>query len=193
MSNIDQIVAETRAQQAEADRERQAKVAEDIKNGFRELKLKNGTTALVDPEDYDRVFAYPMRFSMNLSWCAIKENKRTVAAIVSSKNGFRRTIRLQHVVLDIVDSSIHIRFLNGNSLDCRKANLKIGRNIRSELSPNVRFREDLNKWVAQIKVEPGVVGFFASEAEALAAYNEARSAVIKVIAEHKKKFSFVRE
>lgn len=158
-----------------------------------ELQLKGGAVALVDSEDYDRVLTYPAEFTDNLHWCVIKERNRMIAVIRPSGGGFQRTIRLQHVVLGLEDTSIHVRFLNGNSLDCRKENLKVGHSIRSELTPRIRFREKSNEWVATLAVESIYLGFFKEEGEAIKAYHEVRSAVIKVIAEYKKKFSYVKE
>jgi hypothetical protein len=81
------------------------------------IQLTRGFTAIIDPEDAERVEAH--------SWQAHTDGSGLTRARRGVRNGKKvRTEMLSHFILG-AESGAHIRHVNGNSLDYRKSNLRV--------------------------------------------------------------------
>jgi hypothetical protein len=156
----------------------------------RELELEGGIKALVDAEDYNRVSFYPLEFSKNIEWRIQEHNGRKMVILYPSNRSKRERIYLHHFVLGLSDdqSKARVKFLNGNTLDCRKENLVYNKN-RCAWTSDIKFRESDQTWASYVSFDPTLVGRFSSEVEATEARNEVRIAIIKVLTEFKNKFN----
>lgn len=136
------------------------------------IPLTQGKEALVDDEDYDRLAAYKWHFN--------KKNKRGNGYAQRSKhvklgvNSYStKTIYLHGEILRTDEEVDHI---NGNTLDCRKSNLRPAnrtqqmQNTRSRSGSSsgyvgVHIHKLTGKWRAQIRIggKTKSLGLFQSE------------------------------
>ncbi len=170
---------------------------------FRRIKLTRGYFAIVDPEDYAWLSRY--------NWHAHGRGRRPVyAARTLRRNGKSYTLtmhrlimihklnpesRLSGVVLtkteflakmDTLSPDIVVDHINRNSLDNRKANLRLAtprQNMWNRSNPKpsrskykgVCWHKDNEKWVAQIHIDGQQrhLGYFDNEISAAKAYDTA--------------------
>lgn len=150
---------------------------------MRELELNHGVVTLIDDDDYENIKAY--------RWY-IKPFHGVARAYV-----FRKTARSEHpfrkqssiqlhrqiMGLTIGDSRI-VDHINGNSLDNRKCNLRIGTRQQNNWSARLRcdsstgykgvhFKKQKQKYQAYIRHNGRVkhLGFYTLKEEAAEAYN----------------------
>lgn len=136
--------------------------------GVKCVPLANGTWALVDERDYERV--------MQFNWCSYSNGRTTYAQ--------SDHVTMHHFILQKQSEVDHI---NGDGLDNRRDNLRIcthsknGMNRRkhrtktSSRFKGVSFFKPLQKWRAEITIRPNryYLGVFADEVEAAKAYDRA--------------------
>lgn len=141
-----------------------------------EIKLSNGSVALVDEEDVAKLEEFHWHcddagYARTNVW---KDGRKSAAP------------RMHRLVLSGVDSRLHVDHINGNRLDNRKSNLRIStcsENLRnrgpqannSSGYKGVIFDKARGKWRAEICVEKRrkYLGRFSSPIEAAMAYNKA--------------------
>jgi hypothetical protein len=154
-----------------------------------EIEVAAGVYARVDEEDYERVRDLPAMFSNKLSWQVHTRNGRRLAVLVLTSSGKYERVYLHHVVLGMIcdKSKARVRFLNGNTLDCRKENLAFSKR-HSKHSSEIEYREPSKTWASYISFSPTMLGIFATEDEALAARTEAHASVTKLLSELKVRF-----
>ena len=142
-----------------------------------ELRLKCGTTVLMDDEDLPR-FA-------GLAWYIDRKGYVARKTNVDKKPG--RTVFMHRQVIGAVPGQL-VDHVNGNPQDNRSANLRIatlqenGRNMRKRGGVSSQFKgvtwsKSCGKWQAQIKIvnskNAKYLGVFECEHEAGHAYNKA--------------------
>lgn len=142
------------------------------------ITLTRGHVALVDDADHARFGA--------LAWHAIvTPDGHVYAARTVHRNGRKRMVYLHREILDAAASAI-VDHIDGNTLDCRRANLRAtdatgnARNRKADRTSTSAFLgvswDTCNKkWIAQIKHDGRnrFLGRFADEKAAAAAYNAA--------------------
>lgn len=142
------------------------------------IPLSRGLFAIVDTDDYDRLSVF--------KWCALCSGSGPIYAArkITVAPKTRKAILMHR---EIITAAPHqkIDHINGNSLDNRKANLRIAtdqqnqrgfstpRKGKSSIYRGVHFRKRSRSWIAQISVDKRVIhiGCFATEVDAAAAYN----------------------
>lgn len=136
------------------------------------IPLTRGYVALVDDEDYERVSQY--------SWKANVRRSSVYAARGQNIDGKHRTIYLHQQIVGVsVDSGVNVDHINGDTLDCRRTNLRVC--TPSQNTQNQQIRNDnrsgfkgvhkhvaSGKWVAQIRTNGRVshLGSFDNAIEA---------------------------
>lgn len=148
---------------------------------MREIQLTQGQVAIVDDDDYERVNAF--------KWTAqkIKQKERVVfyakRTVWSNwSEGSQETILLHRFIMN-AEKGTFIDHKNGNSLDCRKNNLRTA--SRSENNANRRVRRMKpvqykgvdavrEKFKAQISVNGKTqsLGLFSTQEAAAIAYDQ---------------------
>lgn len=136
---------------------------------MKEIELTQGYTAIVDDEEYERVSPY--------NWY-VKGNKN-VATNIRGKQVF-----MSHLVLNI-DGHQRVAYLNGDTLDLRKSNLKIvsrqelafkkrKSNGTSSQYKGVCWKKETARWSAKITYNGKTrhLGYFDDETDAARAYDE---------------------
>lgn len=136
------------------------------------IPLTQGKEAMVDDEDYDRLAAHKWHFN--------KKNKRGYGCAQRSKyiklgvNSYKsQTVYLHREVLNTNEEVDHI---DGNTLDCRKHNLRPANRIQQTQNTSsrvgssskyvgVHMHKLTGKWRAQIQVDGKVksLGLFSTE------------------------------
>ena len=147
-----------------------------------EIKLSQNKIALIDKEDFIRVSQF--------TWFFSKKNKTGLGYAQRSQHiklGFKsyktKTIYLHHFILGITTGEVDHK--NGDPLDCRKDNLRVGThqmnlcNRASRIGSTskyvgVHFHKLTGKWRVQIKVEgkKKSLGLFVNPEEAKAARDD---------------------
>lgn len=133
--------------------------------------------AIVDTEDLRRLSRFRW-FASN------KSKKSSKPKFYAQRNDVDKTIYMHHEVLSM-DGSIQLDHINGNTLDNRKANLRVctrrqnSQNSRKRQGCSSRFKgvfwsKNTGKWRARIKnsVKRIHLGYFESESQAAKAYDE---------------------
>ncbi len=135
-----------------------------------EILLKNGMTALVDPEDFESLSQFV--------WYAVSSRGTHYA-----KRG--KNTRMHREILGLTDSSLIVDHINGNGLDNRKCNLRVvdvktnvqnrQRSKAGNKCPGV-FQEN-GKWRTQVTIDykKHYLGSFFNEDDAIAAVNKFRA------------------
>lgn len=106
---------------------------------YREIFLTKGHIAWIDPDDFERVGDTP--------WCAqAKENGRVYARRKLRRSEYdsffvaNTHIYLHREILRVADRRILVDHKDGNTLDCRKHNLRLA--TSSQNNCNSRLRND---------------------------------------------------
>ena len=141
--------------------------------------------AIIDAADL------PLVEGKGWNWSAGRDGN-DLGNVVLAKQG--ETAPLHRLILDVTDPELSVMHLNGDPLDCRRANLVVRTfSERSAASRKMRFvsgrpctsrykgvcwANDRGKWVAQIKVEGRrrQIGRFDDEIAAAEAYDKAARA-----------------
>lgn len=145
---------------------------------FIKVPLSHGKVALIDPEDAERV--------MGISWHAVRNPREGWRAQTKILVGDRwKTVKLHRVILGTPDG-VEVDHQNGNSLDCRRGNLREctsaqnkqnRRRYRTSKSPykGVYFANRERLWVAEIQCNKKRqrLGYFQTAKEAALAYDVA--------------------
>lgn len=139
----------------------------------KKLILTNGSIALVDDEDFEKVSRY--------SWYSLKG----YAARTGSMPGEPHTMLLHHVVTG-TDYKYIVDHVNGDTLDNRKKKLRVAtiqqncfnksvnKNKQSSKYKGVFWSKEKNLWLSLIKLngKSNHLGYYDLEVDAAAAYNE---------------------
>lgn len=141
------------------------------------IPLSRGLVAWIDAADSDRVQAH--------KWCVSGRNPHLYAVTnLPAMNGSRPQIAM-HRLIARPASGMVVDHINGDTLDNRRANLRVcahRKNIASSRSrtgisafKGVTFDKARNRWVAQIKVDYRRIhlGRYPTEIEAARAYDAA--------------------
>lgn len=140
------------------------------------ITLTRGFEATIDDADFDRVSAYKWRVNVS-EW-----GTYAVAWMRIESKG--RHVYLHRFLMNFPDGK-QIKFINGDTLDCRRENLqaataseihserKLGPNNRSGFK-GVSFNKKSGKFKAYIKHNGKLLylGLFPTDIEAARAYNE---------------------
>jgi hypothetical protein len=142
----------------------------------KEIKLGNGKVALIDDEDWPRVY--------RRIWYAVKA-ERTEYAATNIHHGGKRTIRLMHrFLMNATDPKVVVDHKNRNGLDNRKENLRMATTAQNVVNAEKKrgkftskykgVSRDGKKWRAQIKINRKAhnLGSYDTEEEAAIVYNE---------------------
>ncbi len=142
----------------------------------RKIKLTKGFEAIIDDEDFARISKY--------KWRAADGKWGAYAVIWMRIEGKGRHVYLHRFLLDF-PANKQINFINNDTLDCRRENLRPATSsqnqaARSVTSNNrngfkgVSFNRAAEKFKAYIKKDGKLrhLGLFATAREAAAAYNE---------------------
>lgn len=147
------------------------------------LPLTQGYIALVDEEDYERL----KRFK----WCVCSNTYgKKYAVRTLYKNGWSKQVYLHHEVLGLISAPPGkvVDHINGNSLDCTRANLRIctyAQNVQNR--PPLKHSRSKYKGVKIVEKKSGYryqvnitaekksyyLGSFKDEYTAMATYNVA--------------------
>jgi len=148
------------------------------------IPLTMGYEAMIDLVDLERVKSY--------QWTAhvTKRSDGIVRSVYAYRNDLShhgKNVRLHRFLLNAPDD-LQVDNVNGNGLDCRRANLRLAtasenaRNRRIGIANTSGFKgvcwhKGIGKWHAQIGVDGGTrsLGYFNKKEEAAAAYAVASS------------------
>lgn len=148
---------------------------------MKEIPLANGRgIAIVDDEDYDRLTQW--------SWYA-QSHRRTVYAVREERINGRRRHRFMHSAILPPEGDRYPDHINGNGLDNRRCNLRLGTTTQNNQNAQKRrdavhshykgvgrdLRNNTKPWKAEIKANNRRIwiGTFSTELEAALAYDEA--------------------
>lgn len=137
--------------------------------------------ALVDARDYDRVLAMG-------TWHEVQDGRTSYAVLFDRFPCGTVARRYLHRVVSEAGAGVHIDHVNGDGLDCRRANLREttgaqnGQNRRGANSNSqsgvrgVRWHERDKRWEAALKVDRRVIslGYYKELGDAAAIVMEAR-------------------
>ena len=88
---------------------------------YREIPLTQNKVALVDAVDYD----WLMQWNWYAHWCSGAKSFY-VYRVRSLKSGLGRgTVALHRAIMDVMDSKVHVDHINHDTLDNRRANLRL--------------------------------------------------------------------
>lgn len=156
----------------------------------RELEIwPRGVFVRLDAEDYDRARSFCSDFKRSPYWRVERVGGKDLVTLRITTDGKHERIYLHHLVLGMLcdPAKARVRFLNGNTLDCRRENLAFSKKHCSSSEEIICEKEGV--FAAYISYKPMRIGKFATEGEALAAQTEVRVAIVKAIAELKIKFN----
>lgn len=138
--------------------------------------LKKNITILIDDEDINTFYAH--------SWHCAKAKDKFYIRTTIYPNKIKTTIYLHHLILGKLQANETIYFIDGNSFNLQKSNLKIiSRSHKNHLNSSVtpllkssQFRGVLmrkNKYIASITQNNNRkhIGYFSTEQEAAKAYD----------------------
>ena len=145
-----------------------------------EIALSQGMVALVDDEDTERLQGY--------AWYAAKQGRKKrypyAVAGVPDKPGRQKSVRMHRLIMNAPDGSF-VDHVNGNTLDNRKANLRLCNNAQNCKNRKrtwgtskylgVGWKRARSRWVARIYVDGRHInlGGFEDERAAAKAYDKA--------------------
>lgn len=140
----------------------------------RKIRLDRERFALVDAEDYGRLSRH--------RWFAVSQEGKWARAIrFHTKDGVRKAFYMSREILGITRPGIFVDHINGDTLDNRKANLRItdargnqeNRKDQSKFGVGVRRRPECThrpfEARAMIRGRLRSLGYFRTEREARAA------------------------
>lgn len=146
------------------------------KKPFMQLYLTKGKVAVIDTEDAERIIEMGM-------WCAVRDSgDRWYAICPIKRNGSWHNVYLHRAVMNVDDPNVIVDHINGDGLDCRKANLRLATPTQNARNVRVRGRyrgvswdKCRGKWRARIQVDGKTLflGYFDTAEEAAKAYDEA--------------------
>ena len=150
---------------------------ESLSEGVSLIALGHWRYAIVDTEDLRRLSRF--------RWCTSKKSKKSSKPLIyAHRNDGDKAVYMHREVLS-VDGSQEIDHINGNTLDNRKANLRVctrrqnAQNLRKRKGYRSRFKgvcwsKNTGKWRARIdhSVKQIHLGYFESESEAAKAYDK---------------------
>jgi hypothetical protein len=142
------------------------------------IKLTRGKTAIVDYADYQKISGF--------KWRTVEAYKNTFYAATWMRTGGKgRHVYLHRFLLGFPEKEKRTNFINGNTLDCRRENLRLVTDsqsqMRRKLSENnstgfrgVSFNKASGKYKAYIKRNGKLIhlGLFTKPKDAAKAYNE---------------------
>lgn len=145
---------------------------------YKHIQLTKGLSALVDDADYENFNKF--------NWCAHKSGQKFYAVRRVKIDGKSREIYLHREIME-APSGMYIDHINGDGLDCRRANMRLV--TKSQNAMNRRLRSDNKlgvvgvsqtkkgkyKAYCSIDGEFRVLGVFASLEEAKAAREAAEA------------------
>jgi len=150
---------------------------ESLPEGVSLIALGHWRYAIVDTEDLRRLSRF--------RWCASNKSKKSSKPKFYAQRKDGDKIIYMHREVLSMDGSIELDHINGNTLDNRKANLRVctsrqnSRNSRKRKGCSSRFKgvfwsKNTGKWRASIKnsVKRIHLGYFESESQAAKAYDE---------------------
>jgi hypothetical protein len=151
------------------------------------IPLTQGKIAIVDDADFEQVSRF--------RWCASRDySGGFVVMRVDLSSGRRKTILMHRQLLGLTDPKIDTDHINHNTLDNRRANLRIcthqqnifNMKLRSHSSKfkGVSWHKQCRKWEGYIEVNDKKIhlGLFEDEREAAKAYNAAAKKYFKEFA-----------
>jgi len=136
-----------------------------------------GYEVLIDDEDYEKVKA--------IDWYTLAWKGKVYFRIQKYAGNYKRKTTFLHRVIINAPSGMEVDHINGNTLDNRKANLRVCKHSENtknrKLNRNktgykgVCFRKDRRKYTARIRKDGKLyfLGYFSTPEEAYAAYCEA--------------------
>lgn len=139
------------------------------------IELPCGRVAVVDAADLSRTSGF--------RWASVVDGPRVY--VWAWHAGQRKNISLHRLVMDALSSRMGIDHVNGNGLDCRRANLRFATHTQNARNQRVRAGKKSKykgvvwhhskQWRARIWPDNKAVelGFFADEVEAARAYDDA--------------------
>lgn len=145
-----------------------------------ELRAYDGTSFLIDDEDYDLVSKYKWYIHTN----TYKNKKRITLIAYSRRNGKKTTIKLHRLILGLTDPSVLCDHINGNTLDNRRSNLRPctpGQNMFNQRKQsNTKFKYKGVAYASKNKVRAEIyfqgtrtiIGYYYTQEQAALAYNE---------------------
>ncbi|MHC4642734.1 MAG: HNH endonuclease, partial [Planctomycetota bacterium] len=144
---------------------------------FRKIPLTQCKYAMVDDEDYERLTKY--------KWFAMRSRRGFYAIrMVKAKNGSRKKIRMHRQIFDVPGDKF-VDHINHNSLDNRKANLRIVTNMQNSWNKRkqrgdyssqykgVSWAKRVGKWHTEIYCRGTriFIGYFDNQISAGRAYD----------------------
>jgi len=144
---------------------------------YRRIPLTQGKFAIVDPQDYDQLARY--------KWFAMQSRRGFYAIrMVTASDGSRKKVRMHRQILN-VPAGKFIDHINHNSLDNRKANLRIVTNLQNSWNKRkqkgsyssqykgVSWSKRAGKWHTEIYCRGTkiFIGYFDDEKAAAKAYD----------------------
>jgi hypothetical protein len=146
-----------------------------------EIELTKNKVAIIDNSDWSIVKPY--------NWyatCSKSSNRYYAATKITLPNGKQTSIHMSKLLMN-PEKGLIVTYLNGDSLDLRRSNLKVctwseirlrNNNIKKIAKSGCRGvyrRSDDTKWVAKISVNSKIIqlGYFDTIEEAYAARLEA--------------------
>lgn len=146
---------------------------------MKHIPLSRGLSAIVDDDDWYRLAGYP--------WRALKDSRTGEYRAIRSlprKDGKRPTSYMAREVLKSIPDGMEVDHINHNTLDNRKANLRIvshAQNMQNRVKSRsmtskfkgVYFHKVSGKWMARLSVngQTRYLGIHEAEQDAAAAYD----------------------
>lgn len=145
---------------------------------MKQIKLTQGQVAMVDNEDYDELNA----FKWFAHWVPGTQSFR--AARHSPRVNGKQTTIYMHAVVAGTPKGMHTDHANHDTLDNRRANLRICTNSQNQMNHDQQSRNSSgykgvakkgSRWIAQIGVDKKLhyLGTYSDALEAARAYDEA--------------------
>ena len=146
---------------------------------MKEIKLTQGKIAIVDDSDFELINQYKWQFKPVLKSGYAHRTQRVKGTKL------KLHIKMHRLIIDAKKEQI-VDHINGNSLDNRRNNLRIGtlkQNAQNSKTPNtnksgykgVSWHKGASKWRVTIKSNQKQIhlGFYLDPKEAAIAYNKA--------------------
>ena len=136
---------------------------------MKEIPLTRGKVALVDDEDYNELSKY--------KWWLFGHGKAFYAIWVERCNDGKRHKKYMHSMIVKTPPGMEVDHINGNGLDNRRENLRVGthrnnmqnRHVpKSSKYPGVNWNKNAKKWQSLIWIDGKTryLGYFSDELQA---------------------------